>query len=176
MNNHKDKFISKTLYEELRGLEIKKNGKIEHSTNTHDDQVFSYLMALYVWYEGKNLMERYGIEKSTIKTDESVDEVMYGLEEKYGSITEELENLDSAEEIKEQIKDLESGKGKLYKEWVQEQIAKDNESLQAILATKTGREAYARQYNTPIEDLQRGQYNIPNSIYTDFYKDDDEVS
>ena len=40
---HKDKIISKTIYDELCGLEVKKNGRIEHSTNTHDDQVFSWL-------------------------------------------------------------------------------------------------------------------------------------
>ena len=64
---HKDKFISPILYDELNGLEVKRNGKIEHSNNTHDDQVFSYLIALYVWYEGKNLMELYGIDKTSIK-------------------------------------------------------------------------------------------------------------
>lgn len=40
---HKDKIVSKTIYEELCGMEQKKNGKIEHSINTHDDQVFSWL-------------------------------------------------------------------------------------------------------------------------------------
>ena len=40
---HKDKIISPIIYEELCGLEVKKNGKIEHSSNTHDDQVFSWL-------------------------------------------------------------------------------------------------------------------------------------
>lgn len=40
---HKDKIISKTIYDELCGLQVKKNGRIEHSDNTHDDQVFSWL-------------------------------------------------------------------------------------------------------------------------------------
>ena len=40
---HKDKIISPTIYEELCGMEVKKNGKVEHSSNTHDDQVFSWL-------------------------------------------------------------------------------------------------------------------------------------
>ena len=72
---HKDKFISPSIYEEMRGLEVKKNGKVEHSDLTHDDQIFSYLMALYVWYEGKNLREVFGIEKSGIKTEEDVDDI-----------------------------------------------------------------------------------------------------
>ena len=75
---HKDKFISPSIYEEMRGLEVKKNGKVEHSDLTHDDQIFSYLMALYVWYEGKNLREVFGIEKSGIKTEEDVDDIMFG--------------------------------------------------------------------------------------------------
>ena len=56
VRHHKDKFISPTLYQELRGLEVKKSGKVEHSDLTHDDNLFSYLMALYVWYEGKTLV------------------------------------------------------------------------------------------------------------------------
>ena len=55
-------------------MEIKRNGKVEHSASTHDDQVFSMLMALYVWYEGVNLSERFGIKKTSIKTDDEVDE------------------------------------------------------------------------------------------------------
>lgn len=43
--NHKDKFISPIIYNEMLGMEIKKNGKVEHSNSTHDDQVFSMLMA-----------------------------------------------------------------------------------------------------------------------------------
>jgi hypothetical protein len=30
-------------------------------------------MAMYVWYDGKNLAENFGIRKSTIKTDENID-------------------------------------------------------------------------------------------------------
>ena len=68
MEHHKDKFNSKLLYNEFLGLEVKRDGKVDHSSNTHDDLTFSYLMALYVWYEGKDLKERYGITKQTLKT------------------------------------------------------------------------------------------------------------
>ena len=70
---HKDKFICPILHSEMSAMEVKKNGKVEHSDKTHDDQVFSYLMALYVWYDGKNLIENFGIRKTTIKTDEDVE-------------------------------------------------------------------------------------------------------
>lgn len=69
VNYHKDKFICPTLYEEMSGMQVKRNGKVEHSDHTHDDQVFSYLMALYVWYEGRNIMENWNIMKNTIRTD-----------------------------------------------------------------------------------------------------------
>ena len=66
---HKDKFVAPVLHNEMKSMQIKKNGKVEHSDKTHDDQVFSYLMALYVWYDGQNLVENFGLRKSTIKTD-----------------------------------------------------------------------------------------------------------
>ena len=67
---HKDKVIAPILLSEMRAMEVKKNGKVEHSSTTHDDQVFSWLMALYVWYDGENLADRFHIYKNTLKTDE----------------------------------------------------------------------------------------------------------
>ena len=54
-------------------MQVKKDGKVDHSSNTHDDNIFSYLMAMYVWYEGVDLVEKFGIYKNTIKTDEDVE-------------------------------------------------------------------------------------------------------
>jgi len=67
---HKDKFVSPILWDEMRAMTAKPNGRVEHSDKTHDDTVFGYLMALYVWYDGKNLAENFNIQKTTIKTDE----------------------------------------------------------------------------------------------------------
>lgn len=77
MRLHKDKFVSPILYKELKTLEVKKNGRIEHVSTGHDDQVFSYLMALYVWCYGKDLMERWGLQKGTLKTDEDLEEGIF---------------------------------------------------------------------------------------------------
>ena len=76
---HKDKFICPALHNEMQSMEVKKSGKVEHSDNSHDDNVFSYLMALYVWYDGKNLAENFGIRKSTLKTDENeeIEEIQF---------------------------------------------------------------------------------------------------
>ena len=70
---HKDKFIAPILWEEMRAMEVKKSGKVEHSDKTHDDNVFSYLMALYVWYDGKNLVENFNLRKTTLRTDDNQD-------------------------------------------------------------------------------------------------------
>jgi len=109
MNHHKDKFISPTIYKELTGLEVKKNGKVEHSDLTHDDQIFSYLMAIYVWYEGKDLRENFGIQKFGIKTEEAVDDIvdMAGSED-FGDITEHIKyvNRDDQDRYEQQLADM----------------------------------------------------------------------
>ena len=167
MDYHKDKFISPIIYNELKGMEVKKNGRIEHSTNTHDDQVFSYLMALYIWYEGKDLMERFGIEKTTIKTDENLDEAVYGFDEKYGSIIEEIELLDN-NEINDTIKQLEAAKGILFNQWLDAEIEKDKQAMENILSTKLGRQAYAQKFNVDPKEMERAMYTVPTSIFTNF--------
>ena len=81
-------------------MEIKRNGKVEHSASTHDDQVFSMLMALYVWYEGVNLSERFGIKKTSIKTDDEVDEQI----DYYNDDTVEIvDHFNSDDELSDQI-------------------------------------------------------------------------
>lgn len=78
VERHKDKFSSDIIYDELKSMEMKPNGRIEHSSTTHDDQVFSYLWALYVWYFGKNLMDNWGLYKKELQYDDesSIDEII----------------------------------------------------------------------------------------------------
>lgn len=89
---HKDKFIAPIILDEMKHMVVKKSGKVEHSDNSHDDQVFSYLMALYVWYDGKNLAENFHIMKNTIKTD--ADEELLDNE-----IDDNIENVESVDNI-----------------------------------------------------------------------------
>lgn len=168
MECHKDKFVARVIYDELRGMECKRSGKIEHSSNTHDDSIFALLMALYVWYEGKDVMERYGIQKTTISTDAALEEAVYSLEEKYTGLLDEI-TIEENTEISQQLEEMNKAKGKLYNEWVKEQIADDERALQAILATKVGRKAYSEKYNSPIQDLEQGMFNIPNNVFEEFY-------
>lgn len=178
MDNHKDKFVSKRIYDELIGMEVKKNGKVEHSSNTHDDLVFSYLMAMYMWYEGKDLRERFGIVKTAIKTDEAVDEVAYGLEEHYADITEEINNANSASENKEYIADLndviKSG-GKLYEQFAQEEKKKDDiatkQALDQMIKIENANRKYAKLHNlqnTPTDPIVNPGFDavLPSNIFT----------
>lgn len=185
MEYHKDKFVSPNILAELKGLEVKKNGKIDHSINTHDDTIFSYLMALYVWYHGKNLAENFGIKKSVIKTDESLDEEIKDWNtatEFVGDVIEDFYDKDT-ESVTYQsnkfIRESKQAMGKTFDEFEKERLAKENEILKRYLSSRVGREAYARTYNIDINDLEE-QYggpgnlvDIPVEIFRDFYNDQD---
>ena len=90
---HKDKFVAPIRLDEMKHMVVKKSGKVEHSDNSHDDQVFSYLMALYVWYDGKNLAENFHIIKNTIKTDADEELLDNEIEDNIEAI-ESVDNID----------------------------------------------------------------------------------
>lgn len=170
MRGHKDKFISRIIYEELEGLEVKKNGKIEHSSTGHDDQLFSYLMALYVWYEGTDLMERFGIRKASLRTDQDLEEAVSSLEDRYENLTVDLgEVIDEESEIGKSLKELTSYKSIGYNEWRSQESAKDEQAMEQLLQTRLGRETYAKQFNANIELLSNGQTTIPDKVFEEFY-------
>ena len=104
---HKDKFVARILLDEMGSMEVKSNGKVEHSNTSHDDQVFSYLMALYVWYDGKNVMENFNIQKNTIKTDEDEEILENELEQDSSMERVPLEEIhmdeDASNELTEQL-------------------------------------------------------------------------
>ena len=166
MDNHKDKFVADIIYNELATLEIKKNGRIEHANNAHDDQVFSLLMALYVWYEGKNLMENFGLQIRQIYTDKNIGDVQ--LEEDFTDITgEDVISLD--EDTQKQLEFLRNTNTKTYSEWKKEEEAKDLAALKQILSTKVGREAYQRQFDADPDELvqKNALYTIPDELFFD---------
>lgn len=180
MEYHKDKFVSPIILAELKGLEVKKNGKIDHSADTHDDQIFSLLMALYVWYYGKNLTENFGIKKGTIQTDESLDEEIRD----WGTATEPMgeyiedfydddENYPKIQANKF-IKDAKRAMGKTYAEFEREQSMHDQQMLKQYLSTRIGREAFARTYHLDLQELNdqydHGLFEIPASVFAGFYE------
>jgi len=56
-----DKFISPNLYKDIASLEKKKNGKIEHSSNGHDDSLMAYLIFRWAVYYGTCFKNMFGI-------------------------------------------------------------------------------------------------------------------
>lgn len=182
VENHKDKIISPIIYNELLGMEIKRNGKVEHSASTHDDQVFSMLMALYVWYEGVNLAERFGIRKTTIKTDDEIDEQL----DYYNDNTIEIvDHFNSKDEVEESIEqDLQSAilaGGQSLSEFLNKRQETEKAYLDNLTRTPLGEKAYRQQYgipdNVPIErsiNMNGSNDNIPDRIFLGFYDNDND--
>lgn len=169
VENHKDKFISPRIYDEMQHMEVKKSGRVEHSINTHDDQVFSYLWALYVWYEGKDLMENWGIRKDTLKTDSDLDEAVLTIEDRYKPILEEVMS-EMNEEVEAQMKALQTPVGsKSFVQWLEEQNAENQKAIVDLCSTPMGREAYNRTYNTAdgaiIGGGDTGMVTLPPEIF-----------
>ncbi len=173
MDNHKRKFVSPIIYEELKTLEYKKNGRIEHTDKGHDDQIFSYLMALYVWYYGQNLMEFFGLDKRILKTDndeESELEIM-GLEERYTDLSDEIETeMDDDSELKSQLDYIKSDNTMLYSQWLESERQKDEAAMEAIKRSKLGRKAYAEKFHIDEEDIGTTYMTrLPDSVFNDMY-------
>lgn len=187
---HKDKFISPSIYQEMRGLEVKRNGKIEHSALTHDDQIFSYLVGLYVWYEGKNLRELFGIEKSSIKTEDDIDEILdMGIDENMTDITQEIEYInrsddDRGTEVQKQMGEMQKAVDTLFGEYMMKQRKQETALLREMLQNPVVREAYARKYKINPDDVSiddeysmaSNNNNLPTSVFLDFNKDEEEMS
>lgn len=93
VKEHKDKFVTQNITNDLLGLVRTRTGKIEHAKGFHDDSIMSYLIGLYVWYYGKNLA-RFGFEKGVLPGEE---------EQNKGFTAQEV--LDTMpEEVQEQFK------------------------------------------------------------------------
>ena len=157
MLNHKAKFISKILFDELCTLEVKRGGRIEHADKFHDDQVFAYLLALYVWYEGKNLMENFGLRIREIKTDSETEEIMdIDLEGTYTNISRDMERTTSQDTVvKQQLEYLNKNKSISYNEWLEQQEAENRNAVNELLRNPLGREAWAKTYHQDQEDLKQ---------------------
>ena len=173
---HKDKIISPIIYEELCGLEVKKNGKIEHSSNTHDDQIFSWLWALYIYYCGGDLMANWGITKRVLKTDADLEEAVVDIKEDtaniIGNIVEE-----EYEEVPEQLQALTAAPGKLsYDEWVHNETMKDQECMDRLMQNKDIRKAYEDRYHISMANQSSDIVTLPNSVFNNFYLEDEEVA
>lgn len=171
---HKDKIISPTIYEELCGLEVKKNGKVEHSSNTHDDQVFSWLWALYVYYCGGDLMNNWGIAKRTLKTDADLEEAVVDIHEDQTPI-QDIDIIDN-NDINEQIKVLEQTPGRQsYEEWMQSELRKDEECLDRLLSNRAVQKSLSDRYHTIVPQANQNIQTIPTEVFLNFNTDEDDL-
>lgn len=188
---HKDKFIAPILHQQLESMEVKKNGKVEHSQNSHDDQVFSYLMALRVWYDGIDIAERYGIQKNTIKTDEDVDIETLGVESNmYGGMSpididtmvSSMEDNDTSE-VDEQIEFIKQAeRAKLYQDFYRQKHENDYMVLQQLINTnEEARKAFAEKNHLDLSDKssydQGGYMDLPDDLFgnTELFDDEDDT-
>lgn len=173
VNLHKDKFIAPILYEEMLGMQVKRNGKVEHSDNTHDDQVFSYLMAMYVWYDGKNVMENWNLMKNTIKTDED-EEIVEGDIERDSDIktvdvgVAEIIEDDDVQSQLQYINDS-NKRAVLYEDFEKQIREREDEQLRYMMGTDpTFRKAVNNAYHTPDNEAGvRTMILLPNEVFVD---------
>lgn len=167
MDNHKAKFISPIIYNELCTLEVKKNGKIEHSATAHDDQIFSYLMALYIWYEGKDLMERYGLEKGTLYTDEDVT-VEDGIYESYADITGDMNMVDDpiTTENKGFFGDKTSSIS--YEDWQQSQFNEDQKAIDDLMKNPVTRSVWLKNNHEEDDGYESTMVELPITLFMNF--------
>lgn len=173
VRDHYDKFVSPVLFEELKNLELKKTGKIDHSANSHDDGLFSFLYAIYPLYYGKNVRENWHISIPTLKTaDDEAEEIFqdYSATEAI-PIVRDIENLENDDMIQEQLSKLD--RTKLYQQFLSEQQYENDMAMARILATKTGRDAYADKFNIPRNQLDDNDNGFDMLTAIDnFYSED----
>ena len=172
---HKDKIISSTIYEELCGLEVKKSGKVEHSSNTHDDQVFSWLWALYIYYCGGDLMNNWGITKRVLRTDADLEEAVVDIKEDSKELMQDIDIADD-EEVQQQLKQLSDAPGKqMYEQWMQEELKKDNECMDKLLANKIVQKSLSERYHMIIPQANQTVQTIPTDVFLNFNVDEGDL-
>ena len=174
VDHHKDKIISPIIYEELCGLEVKKSGKIEHSSNTHDDQIFSWLWALYIYYCGGDLMNNWGITKRVLRTDADLEEAVVDIHEDSENVVEDLDLLDN-EDINDQIDTIKNAPGqKLYEDWIKEETRKDDECMDKLLRNKVVQKSLEERYHLLVPQANQSIQTIPTEVFMNFNKEEDE--
>ena len=176
VENHKDKIISPIIYNELLGMEIKRNGKVEHSSSTHDDQIFSMLMALYMWYEGVNMAERFGLLKVSIKTDDEIDEQVDYYNDDTVEIVDHFNTKDELDnEIERDLNAAIAAGGQTMQNFIDSRRAEERTKFESLVNTPLGEKAYRDTYNIPknipiTNYVNNGStFNIPDGIFTGFY-------
>ncbi len=174
---HKDKFNALILHDEMEQMETKPNGKIEHSSNSHDDQVFSYLMALYVWYFGEDIKRRYNLIKMELKTDveECIEympiEDQYAIEVDLYNAT--LQNDDeNGIQLKEQLEEMNKSKAVPFDDWIKSEREKDEAAYKELLQNPLTKQSVIDKFHLdPNEYKSNGSVELPEELFINFNND-----
>ena len=179
VQHHRDKFATKELYDELCTMVVKSNGKVEHSDDAHDDLVFSYLWALYVFYHGKDLATRFHLMKTEIFTDDHYEETSYNLEEEYvdndalnpSTFGDAVD--DSVQMVDAQLKILNPKATMSFEEFRKKELSDDLKCLEILKQTANGRTAISKAHLIPLNQLEKtynsGFVDISNDICKIWY-------
>lgn len=190
---HKDKFIAQILHDEMSGLTYKtSNGytRVDHSVNTHDDQIFSYLMAIYVWYDCHDLTDRFGIHRGEIKTDDDIEDRMGTIESLYGEGYEDIKiDNDIIEEdspLVDTYSILENLNNPIVTNRDLQRIEYENNerALYNIFKTPSGKNAIEKAYNIDLssntinsftQNIEGSNIEIISSSYIDEWYNNDNI-
>ena len=129
----------KILSNELLSLIIK-NGRVDHQTGGHDDQVISWLLTHWLVTKGRNL-SYYGIEPTRVFRDAHDDTEDLSLQERYHR---QLENqrLDEFNRLLEKLKETEDPMSVMRLEM---QIRQLSQTLDMSASTGVGIDAMLEQ-------------------------------
>ena len=86
---NKENIYDQTLIKEMISLSVIK-GRIDHSSNSNDDTLIAYLLAMWFIYSGKNLNKYKGLEIKKLEAEKTNDDNIY---KKLKSKIESLERL-----------------------------------------------------------------------------------
>ena len=90
---------------------------------------------------------------------------------------DETEIVEETDEVEEQLKVINSAPGqKMYEQWMQEEIKKDEECMERLLSDKAVRASLSDRYKAMRPPINNSIHVIPNSVFTDFNKTDEEIN
>lgn len=158
-------------------------GKTQAIYPNHDDQVFSYLMALYVWYDGKDLAENFGITKNVLRTDEDIEELDSDIDREETKERLKLEDIDvdiellDTEESQMQKKFLADAKRiKTRKEYEQDTYDEEQALFNTFLSMhKDAKKAYEEKYHIQSTEnsLESHFVRLPDAMFGNVSYDSD---
>ena len=153
VEEYKDKFITRHIIKDLAGLVVLSSGKIAAGPGQHDDNIMSYLIALYVYYHGNNL-PLFGIQPGSME----VGELNSGLRR-----TDEIDETLLPREILNQIK---------KEEQIEEAEAEWRQNMQ-LAYERAQKETYRLQKANLIQNSIYDPKNSPEVILADDYENED---